>query len=96
MTIDDGRRVDRSGDGMARVLKLHDDVRSFKVPHPRLSSAQFATLKAFKEAHEFDPFNFFWPKTGETFLVTWGSPWVEEGDWKPTRTDYVVNLEETE
>lgn len=92
--FDDGRVVDRMGDGNARVLKLHDDRNGFRVVLPGLTSAQVSTLLAFKAAHELIPFDFTWPiGAGGVFSVVFGTPAIEE-DWRsPLRTTYIVHLE---
>lgn len=71
--IKDGRVVDQSGDGLARVRKLHADRRGFVIQHPPLTAALKAVLDAFYAANTTGTFYFVNPHDGVTYTVAFSA-----------------------
>lgn len=92
-TIRDGRQVDQSADGLARVRKLHADRRDFMVTHQFLSLADFATWQTFYAANSGGTFNFTTPVDAVTYACAFsGPPQIRRELTYPRRVTVTVKL----
>lgn len=65
----DGRQVDVTADGLARIRKLHDDRYEFVLTHPVLNATQVAALEAHYAAHLAASFAFTSPRDAVSYTV---------------------------
>lgn len=65
-------KVDRAEDGSARARALGGDKMRFKLEHPRLSSADKATLDAFYAANRLIEFTHTSKANGNTYTCIFG------------------------
>lgn len=92
-TVRDGRQVDQTADGLARVRKLHADRREFMVTHACLSLADYDTWKTFYDANLTGSFNFTTPTPATTYVVAFaGPPSVRREMTVPRRVTVTVRL----
>ena len=71
--IRDGRQIDQTADGLARVRKLHADRRGFTVNFPALTSTQKSTLDTFYGTNVTGSFYFTNPIDGATYTVAFSA-----------------------
>ena len=71
--IRDGRQIDATADGMARIRKLYNDRRSFTIRHPWMSPALKSTLDAFYAANSAASFYFVNPIDAATYTVAFAA-----------------------
>ncbi len=88
----DGREEDVTGDGYARVRKLHDDRRDFIIVHPLLSLDQAATLEAFYSLNAGALIDFTWPLDGNVYQVRFGKGAIKRKWVSASRRSYTVRL----
>ena len=91
----DGRVIDRSADGLARIRKLHPDRAQFTLQHPALSTADATTLESHYSTNSALTFSFTTPRDGVTYTVAYSA--------RPTfrllfggRKTYTVRLTQTD
>jgi hypothetical protein len=89
----DGRQSSVDGDGAARIRKVHADAFDFEIEHPRLDSAQLATLLAFYQAQSLtSQFTLVWPEDGEEYAVRFRKNALQLRRASPGRVNAVVRL----
>lgn len=68
----DGREEDVTGDGSARVRKLHGDKWDFELTIPIANATDLATLETFYADNPTATIDFTWPDGGDTYAVRFG------------------------
>ena len=90
----DGRQIDVTADGLARIRKLHDDRREFVLTHPVLNATVQATLMAHYAANLASSFTYTDPD-GVAYTVAYaGRPTPKWHNGNRVKT-YTVRLTQT-